>query len=136
MTYSSEMQATVDSLGIKDENVLYLPIARVHLDRIRSKEKRVEFRDATWFYLKKLCKFDKNDNFVEEKPITHILFQAGYNAQSPRLLVSIKDWFVKEAGSKAESKAEYMPDAEYEGFTYEDEYLALVVGDLLHEENF
>ena len=90
MNYSPELQNKINELGLKKENILYLTIKNEYLHEMRSGQKNVEYRDLTDFYLSKLFVKDKNKNYREMKPISHILFQGGYNADSPRMLIECK----------------------------------------------
>lgn len=142
MKYSNEMQAVLSKAGIKPENVMYLTIARNYLNRIKAGTKKVEFRAVTELYLKKLVKVNSKGEYVEEKPITHLLLQGGYSAESPRVLVELADWFIKESKEDRKGQPEstgiedVVREAKEEGFTDNDEYLALVLGSVILSENF
>ena len=86
MNYSDRMQAYMAENGIDAKGVVYLTIAREPLERIVSGDKTVEFRDLSDHYIKKFFKVE-GDAVVGLKPFTHVLFQAGYSATSPRALV-------------------------------------------------
>lgn len=90
MNYSTQLQNKVNELHLKKENILYLPMKNEYLHEIRIGEKNVEYRDLTDFYLSKLFKRDKEKNYSEQKPLTHILFQGGYEPDSPRMLIELK----------------------------------------------
>lgn len=159
MNYSAKLQKKIDQLAIQKENVLYLPIAMEHLNRIRNKSKTVEFRTLSDFYLRKINKYDKQHQFVAAKPLKYVLFQGGYNADSPRLLVELKDPVEKynayenlpaeiinsklQDGKRVmtieEGKKKYpniFKEAMVEGFMEDDEFLALQLGDIVFEEGF
>lgn len=139
MNYSAGLKAKIDELGLKKENILYLPIAKQHLNRIKNKTKVIEFRDNTDYYAKKLAKFDKSGDFVEDKPITHILFQGGYNADSPRMLTEMKEYLAKyeKIENPDNPKTLFLLDeAGKEGFEFDDEYIGLFIGEIEYEENF
>lgn len=94
MTYSPELQAKIDELGLKKENILYMTIANVFLHEMRNGEKNVEYRDLTEHYLQKLFKKDKTGNYSEPKPIKYLLLQGGYSLNSPRMLIELKGWVI------------------------------------------
>ena len=73
--YSPEMKKVIDELGLKDENIMYVNIIREPLERILSGEKTVEFRELSDFWLKKVANFNSKSEYINDKPITHILFQ-------------------------------------------------------------
>ncbi len=98
MNYSIELQQVINSLELKKENILYLTIKNVYLDEMRAGTKNVEYRDISDFYLKQLYKTDKDGNYATPKPLTHILLQGGYNADSPRILIELKGWVIDKAG--------------------------------------
>ncbi|SHI86691.1 hypothetical protein SAMN05443429_105158 [Cruoricaptor ignavus] len=156
MNYSENLKKKIDELNLSKENILYLPIARVHLRRIVDGSKTVEFRDLTDYYLKKINNY-KNLQYDSTKPITHILFQGGYNADSPRVLAELKytgakfnankdlpdEFIIYSKGreviamSLEEGEANYpniFREAEIEGFENGDEYLALQLGRVVYTE--
>lgn len=96
MTYSQQLRAKIDELGIKKENILYLTIASFFLQEIRSGDKTVEYRDLTDFYLRKLFVY-QGGKIAYPKPYTHILFQAGYSIHSPRTLIELRGIVINEA---------------------------------------
>lgn len=155
MNYSENLKKKIDELNLSKENILYLPIARVHLRRIVDGSKTVEFRDLTDYYLKKINNY-KNLKYDSTKPITHILFQGGYNPDSPRVLAELKytgakfnaehglpanltiySANAKEVMSPEEGEANYpniFREAEIEGYENGDEYLALQLGRVVYTE--
>lgn len=136
--FSSKMRQVIDHLAIRDENILYLNVMRQHFDRIRSCEKVVEFRDYTDFYTKKLCEVRRGE-VVGDKPITHVLFQAGMkgDGKAPRMLVEMKGYRAKEAHVSAETDLGrfIVKEAEKEGFSDADEYIGIALGRVVCEEN-
>ena len=139
MNYSPGLQNKITELSLKKENILYLPTAQEYMHRIRSGKKKIEFRDNTDYYAKKLAKFDKSGEFVEDKPITHILFQGGYNADSPRMLTEMKEYLAKyeKIENPDNPKTLFLLDeAGKEGFEFDDEYIGLFIGKIEYEENF
>ncbi len=143
MKYSNEMLAVINQLELKPENVMYLTIARSYLRRIVEGTKKVEFRSVTELYLKKLINVNSKGEVGDDKPITHILLQGGYSADSPRVLVEMTDWFIKDTDIRNNSDVvrekinrNVKAEAEAEGFTDNDEYLALVLGEVKYSENF
>lgn len=114
MNYSPELQNKIDSLGLTKENILYLPMQSVWMHEIRVGKKNVEYRDVTEHYLQKLFTKDKTGKYAAMKPKTHILFQMGYNADSPRALVELKGWVIDGNTYPANSdfsKYETYPDS-------------------------
>ncbi len=94
MHYSKELQHKIDELGLQKENILYITIKNVFLHEIRKGEKDVEYRDLSEHYIKKLFTTDKSGNYSKTKPITHLLLQGGYNADSPRMLIECNGWVI------------------------------------------
>lgn len=138
MNYSDRMKAYMAENGIDAKSVVYLTIAREPLGRIVSGDKTVEFRDLSDHYLKKLFNIE-GDAVVDVKPFTHILFQAGYSATSPRALVEFAGAGTKEADQKSpltERGKRVYAEAEREGFTEDDEWLGIELGKVCVVENF
>ncbi len=138
MNYSDLMQAYMAENGIDAKGVVYLTIAREPLERIISGDKTVEFRSLSDHYLKKLFKIE-GDAVVDVKPFTHVLFQAGYSATSPRALVEFAGAGTKEADQKSpltERGKRVYAEAEREGFTEDDEWLGIELGKVCVVENF
>ena len=138
MNYSDRMKAYMAENGIDAKGVVYLTIAREPLERIISGDKTVEFRDLSDYYLKKLFKVE-GDAVVGLKPFTHVLFQAGYSATSPRALVEFIGAGTKEAEQKpplTERGKKVYAEAEREGFTEDDEWLGIELGQVCVVENF
>jgi hypothetical protein len=132
------MKAYMAENGIDAKSVVYLTIAREPLERIISGDKTVEFRDLSDHYLKKLFKVE-GDAVVDVKPFTHVLFQAGYSATSPRALVEFQDAGAKEESQKAPVSPmgkRMFAEAEVEGFTVDDEWVAIALGKVCVVENF
>lgn len=138
MNYSDLMQAYMAENGIDAKGVVYLTIAREPLERIVSGDKTVEFRDLSDHYIKKFFKVE-GDAVVGLKPFTHVLFQAGYSATSPRALVEFNGAGTKEAEQKTpltERGKKVYAEAEREGFTVDDEWLGIELGKVCVVENF
>lgn len=138
MNYSDRMKAYMAENGIDAKGVVYLTIAREPLERIISGDKTVEFRDLSDHYLKKIFKVE-GDAVVGVKPFTHVLFQAGYSATSPRALVEFAGAGTKEADQKSpltERGKRVYTEAEREGFTEDDEWLGIELGKVCVVENF
>lgn len=89
MAYSAELQNTVDALGISKENILYLTLENIYMQEMREGIKDIEYREGSEFILSRLFKRNKEKKFQTLKPKTHILFQGGYNPDSPRLLIEM-----------------------------------------------
>jgi len=145
---SEKLQAVYNELNIKDDEVLYLTIKGVFFDRILNGTKKIEFRDNADHYWKKIANFDRDNQYLGDKPLKYILLQAGYNPDSPRLLVEF-DYYAwvnnvdnpKELGKISVSKVNadktlIEKEAKIEGFEKEDEYIALVLGKILYHETF
>ena len=138
MNYSDLMQAYMANNDINAKGVVYLTIAREPLERIISGDKTVEFRSLSDHYLKKFFKIE-GDAVVDVKPFTHVLFQAGYSATAPRALVEFNGAGTKEADQKSpvtERGKRIYAEAEREGFTEDDEWLAINLGKVCVVENF
>ena len=138
MNYSERMQAYMAENGIDAKGVVYLTIAREPLERIISGGKTVEFRDLSDHYIKKFFKVE-GDAVVGLKPFTHVLFQAGYSATSPRALVEFNGAGTKEAEQKTpltERGKKVYAEAEREGFSVDDEWLGIELGKVCVVENF
>jgi hypothetical protein len=138
MIKKSEMlQAVCDEHQIKEENILFLTIKKAHFDRIKEGTKKVEFRDMSDYYLGKLSNYDSRNKCIGDKPLTHILFQAGYSAASPRMLIEFIDYGGREKGimrAKPEYKKFIEDESFKEGFEKGDDFLGFVLGKILHIE--
>ncbi|MFJ1411707.1 hypothetical protein [Capnocytophaga canimorsus] len=158
---SPKLQEVVTKLGIKQENILYINVLRPFFERILSEEKKVEFRDLSEWWLKKINNYDKKTlAFVSPKPVKYILFQNGMsNAEAPRLLIElvnpVQKWAKDGKGNPAEvinnnlpnetrkmtiseGKVKYpqiFKEAEYEGFKKDDEWLAFELGKIVYKEH-
>lgn len=138
MKLSVELQKKFDDLGITKKNVLYLPIAREPLDRIRNKTKIIEFRELSDFYLKKMGVV-KDNVYIEDKPLKYVLFQNGYGLGRPRMLIELKEWAMKEKELENPNDPKTklsLREAEKEGYEPDDEYIGIFLGEIVHEENF
>ena len=134
--YSESMQSYMDANNIDPKRVCYLPIAKVHLERIVRGEKTVEFRDLSDHYLKKFFEIS-GDEVTGVKPFTHVLFQAGYSADAPRALVEFNGAGTKEADQKSpltERGKRAYAEAEAEGFTLDDEWIGIELGQVCISE--
>lgn len=89
MAYTPELQNTIDTLGISKENILYLTLEQIYMQEMREGIKDTEYREGSEFILSRLFKRNKEKKFQTLKPKTHILFQGGYNPDSPRLLIEM-----------------------------------------------
>ena len=99
MNYSPELQEKIAQLGLKKENILFLTIYNEFLHEMRAGTKNVEYRDSTAHYLSKFFAKDGDGKNTIPKPYTHILFQAGYSATNPRMLIEMKG-LVTKSGQK------------------------------------
>jgi hypothetical protein len=68
-----------------DEKILFLTIKKYWFDKILSGEKTIEYREYKKYYINKF----KNN-------YTHIILQAGYNKNSPRLKAKIINIEIKK----------------------------------------
>jgi hypothetical protein len=125
MNYTPELQSKIDELALKKENILYLKMKNEYWHEIRVGEKDVEYRDVTDFYLSKLFSKDKAKNYAEMKPITHILFQGGYNADSPRMLIECKGWVIENKN--------YPNDADFSNFARYEDCINLILGKIEYD---
>ena len=66
---------------MKEKKVLHLVLKRKYWERIYNKIKRVEYRDFTSYWQRRL----------EGKHFTHIKFQLAYSKNPPTMLVEITD---------------------------------------------
>ncbi len=89
MAYTPELQSTIDTLGISKESILYLTLEQMYMQEMREGIKDTEYREGSEFILSRLFKRNKEKKFQTLKPKTHILFQGGYNPDSPRLLIEM-----------------------------------------------
>lgn len=126
----------IEKYNLKKENILHLPIKRVHFDRIKNKEKRLEFRVPSEHYMRRLFILDKDGEFLGEKPIKAISFQAGYAKNAPKMLVDLVDWFINDPYYAKENNFEldlyYQEDFEKDGLDIQkDQVLAFVLGEIL-----
>lgn len=135
MTYTKELKAIIDALGLQKENILYLTIAQVFLHDIRSGEKTVEYRDATDNYLRRLF-VKENDGYAKLKPYTHLLLQGGYSLNSPRILVELKGININGQtwATKGVQLPEVLSDAGY--IVYPDCFNLLLGKVVFESENF
>lgn len=62
---------------------------------MKSGEKNVEYRTPGDFIFSRLYNNYSKTKFSAPKKLSHILFQAGYNPDSPRMLVELKGWNIK-----------------------------------------
>jgi len=125
MTYSKELQEKIDELGLVKENILYMTIANEFLHAIRVREKNVEYRDLTDFYLKKLFKRDKSGNYTEMKPIKYLLLQGEYSPTSPHMLVELRGWVIKEKN--------YPSDLVRDNYVVYDDSINLLLGEVAYD---
>lgn len=95
MIYSSELEKIINKLKIKDENRLFLTIKNMYLDEMREGKKNVEYRVDTEFFRRKIFVKGKDGKPSSSmKPLKFILFQGGYEPDSPRLLIELKGWTI------------------------------------------
>ena len=94
MAYSKELQDTVDRIDITKDNILYLTLEQIYMQEMRDGTKDTEFREGSEFLLSRLFKRNKDKRYQSLKPKTHVLFQGGYNPDSPRLLIELTGFSV------------------------------------------
>lgn len=92
MTENLELEKTIAKLGLSKEDYLFLTIKTVYLYHMKAGEKNVEYREPGDFILSRLYKNFRKKKISEPKKLSHILFQAGYNPDSPRMLIELKGW--------------------------------------------
>ena len=95
MIENSELQKTIDNLGLSKNDYLFLTIKTVYLYHMKSGDKNVEYREPSDFIFTRLYDNYSKNKFSKPKNISHILFQAGYNPDSPRMLIELKGWNYK-----------------------------------------
>lgn len=130
----------LEKYGLTKENVLYLPIKRIHFDRILKGTKRLEFRELSDHYYKRLFFLNKDGSIKGDKPLKVILFSAGYSKDVPRMLIELKDWRLNDPEYRKEHNTKPNPQYEEwfkeEGFDiYKDLILFFVLGKVLETEN-
>lgn len=95
MKYSEELAKLIEQFKIKDKNRLFLTIKNQYLDEMREGIKNVEYRENTEFFRRKIfIKGADGKPSKEMKPLDYILFQGGYEPNSPRLLIELKGWTI------------------------------------------
>ncbi|WHF51307.1 hypothetical protein QGN23_12835 [Chryseobacterium gotjawalense] len=92
MIENLELEQTINKLGFAKEDYLFLTIKTVYLYHMKSGEKNVEYREPGDFILSRLYKDFRKNKFSEPKELSHVLFQAGYNPDSPRMLIELRGW--------------------------------------------
>lgn len=92
MIENLELEKTISKLGLTKDDYLFLTIKTVYLYHMKSGEKNVEYREPGDFILSLLYKNFKKNKFSEPKKLSHVLFQAGYNPDSPRMLIELRGW--------------------------------------------
>lgn len=92
MSENLELEKTINKLGLTKDDYLFLTIKTVYLYHMKSGEKNVEYREPGDFILSRLYKDFRKNKFSEPKKLSHVLFQAGYNPDSPRMLIELKGW--------------------------------------------
>ena len=87
-----ELENIIRKLGLKKDDYMFLTIKTVYLYHMKSGEKTVEYREPSDFIFSRLYSDNATKKFSQPKNISHILFQAGYNPDSPRMLIELKGW--------------------------------------------
>lgn len=77
---------------LSNEDYLFLTIKTVYLYQMKSGDKNVEYREPGNFIFSRLYHNYAANHFSKPKKLSHILFQAGYNPDSPRMLIELKGW--------------------------------------------
>ena len=95
MANPTELQSVLSELGISKEDYLFLTIKTVYLYQMKSGEKNVEYRAPSDSIFTKLYKDFNQYQFNKPKQLAYVLFQAGYNSDSPRMLIELKGWSYK-----------------------------------------
>ncbi|MBV2223695.1 MAG: hypothetical protein KUL74_02435 [Cloacibacterium sp.] len=86
------LQKVIEKLGLTKDDYMFLTIKTVYLYHMKSGEKNVEYREPGEFIFTRLYNDFRKKKFSEPKKLSHILFQAGYNPDSPRMLIELKGW--------------------------------------------
>lgn len=92
MITNSDLDKLLTSLKLTKEDYVFLTIKTVYLYEMKSGEKNVEYRTPGDFIFTRLYDDFKKKKFTEPKKVNYILFQAGYNPDSPRMLIELKGW--------------------------------------------
>ncbi|PPZ92792.1 hypothetical protein C3729_01940 [Cloacibacterium normanense] len=125
MKENYQLQHLIDKLGLTKDDYLFLTIKTVYLYHMKSGEKTVEYRDPSDFIFSRLYDDYSKNNFSKPKKYSHILFQAGYNPDSPRMLVELKGW-----SHKGQNHPENL---DTRGHDIDDWCVNLVLGKILYE---
>lgn len=125
MNFTPQLQNKIDELGLEKENILYLPMQGEYMHEIRIGKKDVEYRDITDHYLSRIFNKDKSGKYVSMKPITHILFQQGYNFTSPRMLVECKGWVIE--------RKNYPADVDFSNYECFEDYINFILGKIKYD---
>src|SRR5690606_4908270 len=105
---------------------LYLTIKNIYLDEMRRGLKNVEYRNNTEFFRRKLFVKDKDGNPSKQmKPLKYLLFQGGYEADSPRVLIELKGWTI--------GLEKFPKDLNCKGFTLYPDLLCLLLGEIVYD---
>ena len=125
MIENSKLQNTLDNLGLSKNDYLFLTIKTVYLYHMKSGIKNVEYREPSDFIFTRLYDNYSKNKFSKPKNISHILFQAGYNPDSPRMLIELKGWNYK--GKNTPQNVSTI------GHEIDDYSVNLLLGNILYE---
>ena len=125
MIENSELQKIIDNLGLSKNVYLFLTIKTVYLYHMKSGVKNVEYREPSDFIFTRLYDNYSKNKFSKPKNISHILFQAGYNPDSPRMLIELKGWNYKGKNTPQ--------NVNTKGHVIDDYSVNLLLGNILYE---
>jgi hypothetical protein len=125
MIENSELQKIIDNLGFSKNDYLFLTIKTVYLYLMKSGVKNVEYREPSDFIFTRLYDNYSKNKFSKPKNISHILFQAGYNPDSPRMLIELKGWNYKGKNTPQ--------NVSTKGHKIDDYSVNLLLGNILYE---
>lgn len=122
----NDYETILKQYGIEDKDRLFLTIKNDFLDDMRLGVKNVEYRNNTEFFRRKL--FVKGADGLPSrtvKPLKYVLFQGGYEPDSPRLLIELKGWNIGE---------EFFPsDLDIKGHDIYTELICLLLGRIIYD---
>lgn len=125
MIENSVLQKIINNLGLSKNDYLFLTIKTVYLYHMKSGVKNVEYREPSDFIFTRLYDNYSKNMFSKPKNISHILFQAGYNPDSPRMLIELKGWYYK--GKNTPQNVSTI------GHVIDDYSVNLLLGNILYE---
>lgn len=125
MIENTQLQKLIDELDLTNDDYLFLTIKTVYLYHMISGQKTVEYRDPSDFIFSRLYHNYSKNKFSKPKKLSHILFQAGYNPDSPRMLIELKGW-----SNRGNNHPENLDTKDHD---IDDGCVNLVLGNILYE---